>query len=161
MQLKNLANVSGSQLFLALTLAASVSSIVLGNSAQPERVSLIRLLAEPAAFDGRKIQVAGFFVFEEENHALYFSSDDANNGISNGGIELNFYHSPFRPMAPQRFDRKYVSVIGVFHAHGTSQWPMSSMSGISPLTLTDIENVRTPPYVYGPPEQVGKIDQLP
>lgn len=131
------------------------------NSAPPERVSLIALLANPSAYDGRIIQVSGFFVFEEENHALYLSPDDANNGITNGGIEINTYQSRFPPNAPLRFNRKYVNLTGEFHAQAASQWPMKNLAGIKVMELTNIRDIRTPPYRYGPVEQSGVQDHLP
>lgn len=145
----------------ALTVAIVSCSGPSSYNRWPERVSLIRLLAEPSEFDGHKIQVAGYLIFGQEDHAIYFSPDDARNGISNGGIELNFYNSPFSPLAPRRFDRKYVSIVGVFHSNGVSQWPAKFQTNTHVFLLTNIENIRTPPYVYGPRGKVSEQDQLP
>jgi hypothetical protein len=112
-----------------------------------ERVSLIRLMAEPEKYDGRRLQVAGFFVEEEEDYALYLSPDDAENGVSNGGIELNFHiGSKINPFTFDRYNRKYVSLIGIFHVRAPSQWAMRAATGWRGMVFTDIEQIHAPPY---------------
>jgi hypothetical protein len=42
-------------------------------SARSSTSSLVRLLADPARFEGEQVQLVGLLVLEEENHALYLS----------------------------------------------------------------------------------------
>jgi hypothetical protein len=43
----------------------------------PIRVSMIRLLASPEHFEGRRVQVQGYCRLESEDRALYLNRDDA------------------------------------------------------------------------------------
>jgi hypothetical protein len=107
------------------------------------RISLVQLLATPGQYDGRTIEVVGYFVFEEENHTLYLSPDDAQYGVSNGGIEVGSFSpdiSDYKRLV--QFDRKYVRLRGVFHARAGSEWPVKKMMGLSVLAITDVEGIK-------------------
>src|SRR4051794_39863871 len=45
---------------------------------QSEDVSLVALVANPAAYDGRRLRVVGFVSLEFEDSALYLDKDDFN-----------------------------------------------------------------------------------
>jgi hypothetical protein len=120
-------------------------------SQQVQRVSLLRLLANPDKYDGQYLQVSGYLVYEEENHTLYFSPDDATYGISNGGIELNFFGSKINTESIKHDNRRYISLSGRFHANAESQWPMPAMTGRRVLSFSDVESIQSPPYVYALP----------
>jgi hypothetical protein len=120
-----------------------------------ERVSLIRVLADSDKYDGQRLQVAGFFVHEEENHALYLSPDDATNGVSNGGIELIFAGAKVPAEDLARCNRKYVDIIGVFHARWRSQWPMRAATEWQTPAFSNIERIHGMPYRYPSPGASG------
>lgn len=125
-----------------------------------ERISLIQVLANPDKFDGQRLQVAGFFVHEEEDHALYLSADDATNGISNGGIELIFSGVNVPAEDLVHCNRKYVDMVGVFHARWRSQWPLRASTGWQTMAFTNIERIHGMPYRYPAPVNGTSVVKL-
>ncbi len=115
------------------------------------RASIVQLIANPDHFDNQRIQIAGFFVFEEENHSLYLSPDDAKYGITAGGIELGLGTTPKEMAAIAKCNRSYVEIIGVFHSKGSSQWPVKEQFGQRVPLITNIERLSSPPYHYFDP----------
>src|SRR5262245_58785249 len=95
----------------------------------PERVSIVQLLVSPDTYDGHRIQAAGYFVFEQEHHALYFTDAHAENGVAENSIALLFDYVSFPPDALREFNRKYVNVTGRFIASARSEWPMEIVIG--------------------------------
>lgn len=51
-------------------------------------VSLIQLIANPAAFDGKRVLLTGYVVLEAENTAVYLHESDARYGIARNGLWL-------------------------------------------------------------------------
>jgi hypothetical protein len=49
-------------------------------------VSLIHLIANPEAFDGKPVSVMGFFRYEFEGTALYVHREDYEHALSKNGI---------------------------------------------------------------------------
>jgi hypothetical protein len=143
-------NMTKSKSIFAIFIAVFISSC--GQSHPKERVSLFRLLSNPEEFEGHRIQVSGFFTYQGENVSLYFSSDDAQYGMSSGGIEIGIPYDPHKHTLVQ-CSGHYVDITGVFHAHAHSQWAMPNLMGKSILSLTNIEQIHSPPYRYLPNDQ--------
>ncbi|MBY0229264.1 MAG: hypothetical protein K2W96_08310 [Gemmataceae bacterium] len=55
---------------------------------RPVSVSLVRLIADPAAFDGKLVRVIGFVRIEHEDTAVYLHRDDDENLITKNGLWL-------------------------------------------------------------------------
>jgi hypothetical protein len=81
-----------SQHVLGAACAALVafSPTVVGAQDAPTPVSMVRLLANPEAYDGQAIQVTGFLVLEFENQALYLSRDVAELNLFAESIWVTF-----------------------------------------------------------------------
>jgi hypothetical protein len=86
--------------------------------AELQDVSLIRLIANPEAFDGKRVRVIAFLNLEFEGNALYVSRADSENNVSKNGVWIDVPEQ-VRKDARQYSDR-YVLVEGVFSAkdHG-------------------------------------------
>lgn len=55
---------------------------------RPVAVSLIRLIADPAAFDGKRVQVFGYVRVEHEGTAVYLHRDDCEHMLTKNGLWL-------------------------------------------------------------------------
>lgn len=55
---------------------------------QPDKVSLIRLIAYREQYDGKRVATQGFLVDKFEHHALYLSHDDAKYAVTYNGLWL-------------------------------------------------------------------------
>ncbi len=86
---------------------------------RPIAVALIQLIANPEKFDGNVVAVKGFLRIdhEEPNHHgtvfLYLHQEDANNLLDSSVLVV-----PNEQMLrdEEKIDRKYVWLIGSFHA---------------------------------------------
>ena len=88
--------------------------------------SLAQLIVAPEKFHGKRIRVIGYLHRKFEDHALYFSKDDADYTISSNGMWVSFAESPqlisrseahvsFKPEPIDYFDCKYVMLEGTFN----------------------------------------------
>jgi hypothetical protein len=71
-----------------LVLFASVATL-LGDNIIAEGVlstSLVRLLAHPEKYNGKRVEVIGYYHSQFEESALYLTRDDATNGNTESGL---------------------------------------------------------------------------
>ena len=96
---------------------------IVGRPLNPERVSMVRLIANREQYDGKRIVTQGFFVYAYENMGLYLSREDAFNGLSHNGF---VFDGSLRSSEPNEDPRTvvydshlhYVTVAGTFHKLG-------------------------------------------
>jgi len=77
-------------------------------------ISMIRLIANPASFDGQRIRVFGFLGYGngfDKELSLFLSEIDSRNAIQENSIDLRMEDSTIRPLIGH-----YVGLSGVFHA---------------------------------------------
>lgn len=60
----------------------------------PETVSMVRLLAEPEAFDGRTVRVIGYARADFEGTGLFLSREHQEAGVRPNGVYLSVAGSP-------------------------------------------------------------------
>src|SRR5262249_24465519 len=84
------------------------------SGAEFARVSLVQLLANPERYDGQKVQAAGFFVLRGQQTALFLSSDDAENGITQNSVRVALQPPAFKEEDLGPLDRKFIGVKGTF-----------------------------------------------
>ena len=96
----------------------SVESFI--ESQRDFRPSFAAVLANPAHFHGKKIQLKGFLHIEFEGNAIYLSKDDADHLITRNGFWVSFDKQavPFEGNGPKEFHRKWVLIEGVFDKDG-------------------------------------------
>ena len=77
------------------------------------RISLIRVIANPIAYDGEHIRVVGYLAGAGPDDApgVFVSESDGRNGILSNAVDLTVRDSPIRGMYG-----KYVIVSGLYHA---------------------------------------------
>lgn len=82
------------------------------------------VLADPKAWDGKVVELTGFFVFGREHMAIYSSTEDT---MSDAGIWLG--NASLRRAKAKALSRKEVVIHGTFHHTGQrgfghlGQWP--------------------------------------
>jgi hypothetical protein len=81
-------------------------------------VSLIQLIANPTAFDGKRVLVKGYITLEFENQAIWLSELDAKHIITRNSLWLDVDDPVYANRA--RFHNRYGLVVGTFTArrHG-------------------------------------------
>jgi len=77
-------------------------------------VSLVALIVNPSAYDGKLVRVTGFAVFEFETTALYLSKQDAALGLDENSVMLDT-RRPLDELQP--LHGHYVFVSGTFEAN--------------------------------------------
>ena len=75
----------------------------------PEEVSMIQLISNPAAYNGKLVRVIGFVRFEFEGNALYLHEEDYKQMLTRNGAWLSMPEK-------KELDRKYALIEGVFNA---------------------------------------------
>lgn len=101
---------------------------------QYERVSLVRLLAAPERYEGRKVEVAGFVTLQSEGNGLHLDKDAYEAGLRKNAIWIDTRGLPASQI--NRNHLRYGEVAGTFTASSLGQY--SSYSG----TLTQVRRIR-------------------
>jgi hypothetical protein len=99
---------------------------------KPSNISLIRLIANPSAFDGRRLRLTGYVANNGLDRAvgLYLSEIDAHNFIVLNSVDLRIDESALKSLVDT-----YVTLVGTFHA------PSAEASGYNGY-LDHISNAR-------------------
>lgn len=85
-------------------------------------VSLIQLIANPDAFDGRYVSVSGYLTLSDEyESSLFLDENSYSSGLSANSVAIDLESSKgeIQKRAKER-DRKYVVVAGRFKAGPTA-----------------------------------------
>lgn len=104
--------VLGAALISSLVIIA-ISSSAVQVARHPDDVSMVALIANPAAYDGKPVRVTGFGVFEFETTALYLSKQDAVLGLDENSIALDTRRS-LEDL--RELNGRFVFVSGTFEA---------------------------------------------
>lgn len=75
-------------------------------------VSLLRLLATPADFDGMRVMTEGYIHFEFEGDGLYFHKEDFEQGLTHNAVWISMAQGA----SPAECQDAYVRVEGTFRA---------------------------------------------
>jgi hypothetical protein len=100
-------------------------------------VSMIKLIANPEKYDGKRIQVIGYLNLEFEGDALYLHQTDFLESITKNGLWVDLDQLKFKNSSA--CNKKYVIIEGVFDAAHMGH--MSLWSGIlKDITRLDLWN---------------------
>ncbi len=85
-------------------------------------VSLIRLIADPQAFDERNVVVQGFLVLRDEyENSLFIDENAYLAGLSSNSIAVDLEDSSAMiATRAQELDKRYVRIAGKFHVGPTA-----------------------------------------
>lgn len=87
-------------------------------------VSLILLIANPTAFDQKRVLVKGYVVLEFESQHMYLSEADAKHLITRNSVWLDVSEAVYAKRT--EFNRRYVLVEGTFNARRRGHLGLSS-----------------------------------
>jgi hypothetical protein len=121
-------------------------------SVLPSRVPLVRLLANPEAYDGQRVAVSGFLHAKFEDSALYLTKDDADY-LTENAIWVSYSSTcTFVPLSTSgkesgrateaNLDGRYVELIGVFNANNNGH--MGMFAG----AIEQVRNASESPQLY-------------
>lgn len=88
------------------------------------QVSMISLVANPASFAGKSVQVVGFAILEFEGNAIYVSREAAEVRDTASAIFLDI--EGLKISNPEKLNRQYVRVAGTFDAQNRGHIGMFS-----------------------------------
>ena len=123
--------------FVCLVLAVSVASLLADNVIADGVIStsLIRLLAHPEQYNGKRVQVIGYYHSELEESALYLTKDDATNLNCENGLWIGSYAKGADTNRVQWVREGFVRVAGTF---SYSPKTGAGHMGLWPAELKDI-----------------------
>lgn len=110
--------------FVLAVCAAGVSATTACQGPEVNDVSLIALIANPTAFDGKRVRVIGFLHLEFEGDHLYVSKADSDAAISKNAVWI----TPPAHIPTEGLSDQYVLVEGTFDARMTGHLGMNSGS---------------------------------
>jgi len=104
-----------------------------------ENVSLVKLIANPEKYDGKRIQVIGYLHLEFEGNAIYLHEEDFKHAISENSFWVDFSDKLTKKQDPKKFNDKYVIIIGTFKANDKGHMGMfgGTLDNIVRLDLWD------------------------
>jgi hypothetical protein len=74
---------------------------------EPQRVSIVSLIASPDRYEGKAVVVTGFFRADFEHSAIYLNEDDGKHSIKPNGFWLE-------GRIPDHMRNQYVTVQAIF-----------------------------------------------
>ncbi len=91
-----------------------------------ENVSLVKLIATPEKYDGKRIQVIGYLHLQFEGDAIYLHKEDYKNSILENSFWVNFSNKLTKKIDPKKFSDNYVIIIGTFNSNEKGHMGMFS-----------------------------------
>jgi len=88
-------------------------------------VSMIQLIANPQAYDGKKVRLIGFLRLEFEGDAIYLHKEDYEHGISSNGLWIDVPREMTKDQQ-QIVNTQYAICEAVFRASGHGHMDMFS-----------------------------------
>ena len=106
-----------------------------------ENVSLVKLIANPEKYNGKRIQVIGYLHLEFEGNAIYLHEEDFKRRISANSFWVEFSSKLTKKRDLNKFNDKYVIIIGTFNVNEKGQMRMfgGTLDDIVRLDLWDIK----------------------
>lgn len=104
-----------------------------------ENVSLVKLIANPEKYDGKRIQAIGYLHLEFEGNAIYLHEEDFKHSMSENSFWVNFSSKLTKEQDLKKFSDKYVIIIGTFKANEKGHMGMfgGTLDNIVRLDLWD------------------------
>ena len=104
-------------------------------------VSLIRLIANPEKYGGKKLRVIGYLHLEFEGNGLFLHKEDYDVGISKNSIWVDVDIKHPEASSFNKFSNHYVIMEGTFDSHDNGHMGRSSGS-IKKITRLDLYPVK-------------------
>jgi hypothetical protein len=97
-----------------------------------QTVSIVQLIANPEAYEGKQVSIRGFFHFEFEENAIYLHREDFDQLISENAIWIKLRGDISKELI-NKLNNHYVNCGGTFSArsHGHMGAFMGELSDVS------------------------------
>ncbi|HEY4194082.1 MAG TPA: hypothetical protein VGM63_00995 [Mucilaginibacter sp.] len=104
-------------------------------------VSLIRLIANPEKYDGKKLRLIGYLHLEFEGNSLFIHKEDYDVGIYKNSIwvDVDMKHPEISGL--NKFSNHYVIIEGTFDSHNNGHMGRCSGS-IEKITRLDLYPIK-------------------
>lgn len=115
------------------------------SSPKPLDVSMVALLANPQAYDGKLVRTIGFLCIEFEGDALYLHEEDYRHALTKNSFALRLTDSHREQF--KNSNLKYVLIEGTVYANGlerTDRWS-GAIGNITRLEPWFFNRKSTPP----------------
>ena len=86
-----------------------------------EFISIVQLIANPDAFNGKKVCVIGYAIIEFEGNAIFLSEESAEHGVFKNSLSLSVNTEKY-----EKFSEKYCIIEGIFDSALKRHWGGSS-----------------------------------
>lgn len=118
---RRLAPLAGLTLLVALTVVArrSAPGAQPPDPDRPIDVSIVRLIATPEAFDGKRVRVHGFVRVEHEGTAVYLHREDFERSLTKNGLWLQANDVAAPGSREAAVQNRYALIEGRFSAKET------------------------------------------
>ena len=125
---------------LIISLVVLLGGVDVSQAAYPEIVSLIRLIATPQEFNGKRVVVMGVPRIEFESNGLYLHREDYDQGLTKNALWLAVPEDKRDEW--EALEGKHVLVEGTFSAENTGHFGMysGSIGKITRFQLLQREN---------------------
>jgi hypothetical protein len=94
---------------VAVTVAAANS-----DSREPQRVSIVALIASPRQYDGLRVSVTGYLNLSYESNAVYLHEEDFRYGMTRNAVRVTLEREQAEKF--RGFSHKYAIIEGTFAA---------------------------------------------
>lgn len=86
--------------------------------------SIIQILATPDRFDGRRVRIEGFLVFDNNQPLLFLHEEDANYLVRSNGLLIYLSRDAFSdiPNVIEKYHNKHVALRGTFKDKFVPPW---------------------------------------
>jgi hypothetical protein len=109
-------------------------------------VSLIKLIATPEKYHGKRIQVKGYLKIQFEGNAIYLHKEDRVQGFSKNAFWVEFSDKLTKKIKPKNYSDQYVIILGTFNMNSLGH--MGLFSGtFEDIIRLDVWSTRMPPEV--------------
>ena len=91
--------------------------------------SIVRLLANPSQYQGKQVEVIGYYVTGQELCAIFLNSEDARSGNVQNGLWIDLRGSETNKLVDRKLKAGHVRIDGTFYytadegAGHMGQWP--------------------------------------
>jgi hypothetical protein len=117
-----------------------------GPDIDAEDVSLIQLIANPQAYDNKRVRITGFLHLEFEGNVIYLHNEDFRYGLTKNGLWIDL---------PKDMTKEQIKVVNDQYVICTARFiaRMHGHMGLNSGEVTDVSRLQVwPPYPRSAPK---------
>ena len=102
--------------------------------------SIIRLIAHPKEYEGKKVMILGFYSRGRELSSLYLSREDARYGNTQSAVWIDLGGAETNKLVNTKITSSEIRVVGTFHSDSVGSGHM----GAWPSEIKDLKLLQKP-----------------